>query len=114
MKYFYEVKNLFYAHLVEIDSVVEELDKMNLTEEEKMHLASLLDSSLHHTVLDAIFAQLSESDKRIFARHVNVGDHDEIWKFLNEKVDNVEDKIKNAAEDLKKKLHEDIRKSKEV
>ncbi len=102
---------LFYSHIVEIDSIIESLDKMDLSKEEKLRLAELIDSSLHHTILDAILSQLSDSDKRGFMQNLSEGDHDEIWKFLNEKIDGVEDKIKKAAEDLKEELHEDIRQS---
>lgn len=98
----------FYTHLIEIESVITELDKMDLSKEEKLYLAKLLDDSLHHTILDAIFSELSEEDKRIFISHLTEGKHDKIWKFLNEKVDGVEEKIKKVAEDLKKELHEDL------
>lgn len=105
---------LFYSHLIEIDSIIESLDKMSLSKEEKLQLAKLIDSSLHHTILDAILSHLSDSDKRVFMQRLSEGNHDKIWEFLNEKVDGVEDKIKKAAEDLKKELHEDIKISKKV
>ena len=35
-----------------------------------------------------------------------------IWELLNEKVQNIENKIKTVAEDLKKELHKDIEDSK--
>lgn len=103
----------FYTHLIEIESVIEELDKMDLSKEEKMHLSQLLDSSLHHTILDAIFSQLSESDKKVFASHLQEGQHEKIWKFLNEKIDHVEDKIRAVARDLKDKLHKDLKEAKD-
>lgn len=99
----------FFSHLIEIESVIVELDKMDLSKEEKHHLAQLLDSSLHHTILDAIFSELSEKDKVVFASHLKEGSHDQIWKFLNEKVTGVEEKIKKVAEDLKVKLHKDLK-----
>ena len=104
----------FYTHLIEIESVMEELDKMDLSKEEKMHLSKLLDSSLHHTILDAIFSQLNEEDKKVFASHLKENKQDKIWKFLNEKIDNVEDKIKLAAKDLKKELHKDLKEAKKL
>ena len=103
---------LFYSHIVKIDSIIESLDQMDLSKDEKLQLALLIDSSLHHTILDAILSQLSDSDKRGFMQNLSEGDHEKIWKFLNEKIDGVEDKIKKAAEDLKEELHEDINKSK--
>lgn len=102
----------FYSHLIEIDSIILELDKMGLSDEQKLHLAQLVDSSLHHTILDAVLSELSESDKRVFIKHLNEGESGKIWKFLNDKVDGVEIKIKKAAEDLKKQLHRDLRKAK--
>lgn len=101
----------FYSHLVEIDSINFKLDEMDLSDEEKLQLAHLLDSSLHNTILDAILSHLSDSDKRVFVNHLKEDDHDKIWKFLNEKIDGVEDKIKRSAEDLKLKLHEDLKKA---
>lgn len=102
----------FYSHLIEIESVIVELDKMDLSKEEKIHLAQLLDSSLHHSILDVIFSELTEDDKKVFASHLHEGKHDQIWKFLNEKISGVEDKIKKVAADLKVELHKDLKESK--
>lgn len=98
----------FYSHLIEIESIIIELDKMGLSREEKLHLAHLVDSSMHHTILNAILSELSDEDKRKFISHLNENNHDNIRKFLNEKVNKVEDKIKKAADDLKKELHKDL------
>lgn len=105
--------SIFYSHLIKIDSIILELDKMDLSEEEKLHLAKLVDSTLHHTILDALLSELSESDKRVFMQHLNFGNHDKIWKFLNDKIEGVEEKIKKTAEDLKKELHQDLRKARQ-
>lgn len=99
----------FYSHLIEIESIIVELDKMDLTDEQKAHLAGLIDSSLHHTVLDAVLSELTGADKKVFLQSLKEDDHGKIWQFLNEKVDNIEDKIKKAAEDLVKEMHEDIK-----
>ncbi|CAN5189810.1 hypothetical protein BH11PAT1_BH11PAT1_3540 [soil metagenome] len=102
------MKQYFYSHIIETESLLIALNKMVLSEKEKVHLLSLIDSSLHHTVLDAILSELSESDKRVFLTHVVSNEHDKLWNHLNEKVDNIEDKIKTAANQLKKQLHDDI------
>lgn len=107
------MKKYFFSHLVEIESLSMELDKLDLTDEQKLHLADLIDSSLHHIILDTILSQLSEEDKRLFLKHVHEDDHDKIWQFLNDKVENIEEKIKKAAEGLVKEMHEDIKKAKE-
>lgn len=103
----------FYSHLIEIESITIELDKLDLSDGQRMHLANLVDSSLHHTILDAILSELSEEDKIKFIKHLEEDDHGKIWQFLNSKVDNIKDKIKSAAETLKRQLHEDLKKSRE-
>ncbi|HBQ51167.1 hypothetical protein A3B42_05200 [Candidatus Daviesbacteria bacterium RIFCSPLOWO2_01_FULL_38_10] len=103
----------FYAHLIEIESIVVELDKMNLSDAQKLHLTSLIDSSLHHTILDAVLSQLEDSDKKVFLNHLREDDHGKIWQLLNEKIDNIEDKIKKTADNLIKEMHKDMKKAKE-
>lgn len=102
------MKKKFYSHIIEIDSLIVKLDKINLSKDEKEHLLSLIDSSLYHVVLDAILSELSEKDKKIFLEHLSVDDHEKIWEFLNGKIENIEDKIKKASVDLTKELHKDI------
>ncbi len=104
----------FYSHLVQIDSLIVELDSMDFSESEKHQLAKLIDSNLHHTILDAILSELPEADKKIFLEHLNNEDHDKIWQLLNEKVENIEAKIKKAAEDLKQDMRQDIEETKRL
>lgn len=102
----------FYSHLVSIESILVELDDMDLSESEKKQLAYLVDANLHHTVLDAILSQLPEQQKERFLQHIHENDHDKIWEHLNEHAENIEEKIKKAAEDLKLELHQDIKEAK--
>lgn len=104
----------WYSHLVETESIIIELDQMDLSSQEKLHLAKLVDSSLHHTILDVVFSQLSDEDKRKFVSHISENDHIKIWKFLNGKVKDIEVKIKKAAENLKKELHKDLKEAKKL
>lgn len=104
----------FYSRLMEIESIIVELDKLDLSQDQRHHLANLVDSSLHNTILDAILAELNDQDKRAFLNYLNEDDHEKIWKFLNERVENIEDKIKNVAEDLKVQLHKDLKKAKKI
>jgi hypothetical protein len=103
------MRKYFYSHLIEIDSIVTALNELSLTDSEKAHLLGIIDSSLHHAILDAILSELSENDKRMFLEHMTDEDNEKIWKFLNNKVDNIEEKIKKTAKDLKEELHKDIK-----
>ena len=101
-------KKHFYSHIVETSSVSLALGDMDLLQEERLHLISLVESNLHHTIIDAVLSELSEEDKKIFLHHVAHNEHDKIWELLNKKVENIEDKIRNVAEEVKKELHKDI------
>lgn len=102
-------KVIFYSHLIEMDSIIRELDKMDLSIFEKKRLITLADKSLHNTILDTVLSELSESDKRAFVTKVTFEENEKIWEFLNQKVDKAEDKIKKVIENLKKDLHQDIK-----
>lgn len=104
----------FYSHIITIESLIIELDELDLSPTQKYHLSTLIDSSLHNVILDAILSELSDEDKRIFINHLSLGNHDKIWNLLNQKVDNVEEKITKAAEDLKIELHKDIKESQKL
>lgn len=103
----------FYSHLVEIESLTVQLDSIDLEDHQKHELAKLIDANIHSVVMDAIFSKLSEEDKKSFASLSSSKDHEKIWDFLKSKSYDVEGEIKKAANDLKKKLHEDIQEAKQ-
>ena len=101
--------SFFYSHLIEIEPIIIELDQLGLSSEQKLHLAHLIDSSLHHIILGVILSELSNHDKKTFLNHLRENHHSEIWQFLNDKVDNIEELIKKAVDDLKLQLHQDLK-----
>ncbi|MBI2596047.1 hypothetical protein HYW46_04930 [Candidatus Daviesbacteria bacterium] len=104
----------FYSHVLEIESLIYELDKMDLSKDEKYHLAQLIDANIHNHVLDIVLSELSEEDKIIFLKHLNADQHDKAWQHIQEKIEKIEEKIINAVEDLKKTLHKDIKMSQKL
>lgn len=98
----------FYSHIATTESVVIKLHGLEMSDEQRLHLIALMDSSLHHVILDAILAELTPADKKIFLKELASDDHEAIWKFLRSKITGIEDKIQKAAEDLKDELHGDI------
>ena len=102
-------KKYFYTHIIDISSLSLELGEMNLAPNERMHLISLIDSNIHQEILDLILSELNPIDKKTFLHHLASENHDKVWKFLREKVGNIEEKIKKTVEDLRKELHKDIK-----
>lgn len=102
----------FYSHIIETSTLSIELGEMDLSKEERRHLIELAENNIHHAILDAILSELSEENKKIFLSHLASEQHDKIWQHLRENIDNIEEKIKKTAEDLKKELHTDIKEAK--
>lgn len=102
----------FYSHLVEIDTLHLALDSLDLDDHEREEVKELLEKNLYHTILDAVLSELSAEDKKLFLSLLAEDDHEKTWSLLNKKVTNIEDKIKNAAESIKKDLHDDIKTTK--
>lgn len=106
------MKKHFYSHIVEINLLEVEIDNLNLSKHEREHLYTIIHSSLHHTVLDTILSELSESNKKKFLMHIASDDHAKIWLHLKENISYVEEKIKNATGKLLREFHRDIKKLK--
>lgn len=107
------MKKYFYSHIITTDSLHIALEHLEVSEAEKEHLEMLIDSSLYHTILNAILDELSEDDKKLFLEQLLSENDDEILAFLQKKIDNIEDKIKSAADGLIDELHKDIKDVKE-
>jgi hypothetical protein len=102
------MKKQFYSHIINIESLVAHLETLTLSDAEKAELLSIIDSHIHHTILDLILSELSEEEKKVFLMHMTDEQHDKVWELINNKVDNIEDKIKNAVDDVKTELQKDI------
>lgn len=102
------MKIYFYSKLVNTDSLVEALAELDLSDEQRAHLLGIVDSTIHHTIVDAVLSELSDEDKKVFLEHLTEEDNKKIWDFLNKKIDKIEEKILQTAESLKKELHQDI------
>ncbi len=99
----------FYSHVFETESLHIELSQLDLSSDEKEHLLQLIESNIHHTIIEAILSQLKEEDKKLFLTHVSCGEHDKIWNLLHLRIENIEEKIKQIADEVKKELRKDIR-----
>lgn len=110
----------FYSHLVDLNSLLKELDSLDLTPRQKKELAQIAHDNVHSAVTDAILSELSETDKRKFLTLLSAGADEKIWEHLNQNVEKIEDKIETAAKQIKTELQKDIRelifeaKSKEI
>jgi hypothetical protein len=107
-------KKIFYAHLVETSSITLELADMDLSQEERLHLLSLVNSNIHNSVLDTVLSSLSEEDKKVFLANLDSNDHEKIWTHLRDQISDVEEKIEVCINKVKKELHKDIEEAKNL
>lgn len=106
------MKQQFYSQCIQIETLYVALNDLVLTQKEKEHLKQLIDTSIYHTILDAVLSELSEEDKRMFMEKLAENNHEKTMDFLKKRILNIEDKIKKTANDLVKELHEDIKETK--
>lgn len=102
----------FYSSIIQVETLYVALDDLAITEKEKEHLKSIIDTNLYHTILNAVLSELPESDKKMFLDKLAEDNHEKTMEFLKKRILNIEDKIKKTANDLVKELHEDIKETK--
>ncbi len=98
----------FYSYLIEHDTLIIELDNLELSKKEKEHLISIAESSIHYVVIDTVLTELPQKEKKTFLDNLKSADHEKIWKHLFKKTDDIEEKIIKAVNNLKKQLKEDM------
>lgn len=102
----------FYSYLIEQETIEIELENLDLSKEEKKHLVSIAESSIHYTVIDTILSELPEKEKKKFLENIKSKNHEKIWKHLFEKTEGIEAKIIKAANGLLKDLLKDVSEAK--
>lgn len=100
----------FYAHLTETTDIVLELGELDMTSEERIHLLSLIEANIHSAVINTVLSNLDEENKKIFLNNLVTDNHDKTWEHLNKNSKDLEDKIKETVNLIKKELLKDIKK----
>lgn len=105
---------IFYDHLIKIEEVTVELDNYELTLEEREEFVSLIDEILHHHTINVILSHLPKHHHETFLSMFHKEPHNlELLDFLKkETLVNIEEKIKNEAEKVKKEILAEIKKAK--
>lgn len=101
-------KKYFYEHIVTHESIVLEIDTLEMSTTERWHLVSLVESMLHNAILDTVLSRLQPEDKKVFLHHVVSQDHESVWQLLHEKAAGVEKHITQTAHEVFSQLRRDI------
>lgn len=102
--------NVFYDHLINIHDLHIELDRYELSTEERNELMKLADSAVHHEVFDLLMIELPEEHKVVFLERFATDPSDpELMEFIKSHIPQAEDKIKARSDKVKKDLTEKLR-----
>ena len=72
----------FYAHIIDPEDLHRELDVLDITSHEKNHLTLILESSLHHQIIDLVLTELPDEHKKSFMLHLANDDNESTWKVV--------------------------------
>ena len=102
----------FYSHIIETDSIVLELETLDISKNEKSHLIEIMESSIHLSVMDSILSELPKEHRKAFLFHVNEKQHEQVWKIINGTIKDAQNMILKSAGMVKKEFLADIKKLK--
>ena len=102
----------FYSHLVQINDITLDLGELEMNQEERLHLLSLLEANIHSTIISTVLSELSREEKKVFLSNLVLNNHDKTWKHLWENSKDIEDKIKKDLDKLIEEMRIDIKKVK--
>lgn len=105
------MSKIFYDHLLNLEEVAKEINKVARDKEEKEELWNLVDEMVHHKVLGCILDKLDKRDHEEFLYRFHETPHsDNIITFLKSKIgENIEELIKQEIGGLAFDLLEEIR-----
>lgn len=107
------MKKQFYSHIIEISPLYTALDGMELNSEEKNHLLKLIESSVHHAILDTLLSELTDEHKKILLSLIVRNEHNDAWKLVITNIPEAEKKIRQRAQTLIEDLQTDIHEAKQ-
>ena len=106
------MSKLFYDHLIVIEEVVAVIDEHKVNAKEKAKVLALIDTTLQHEILDAIFSYLPKAKHDEFLKMFHAAPHaPKLMEYLNDNcVVNIELAILDRANKTKRKLLAEVRK----
>jgi len=86
---------------------------LDMTDEQRNRIALIIQSTMHHVVVDVLLEEMHDDYKHIFLGHIANDDHEKVWDLLNQEVEKPEEKIIEAIRQLKDELILDIQEAAE-
>lgn len=91
------------------ENILSELTSLEIQPDEKEKLLKMADEIAELRFLDLILGKLEEKDKELFLEQVHGSTPEILAEFLREKIENIEELLKEHAQILENEILEDIR-----
>ena len=103
---------IFYDHIIHIHHIHSEIEELPLSKGEKNQLIQTIEEIVHHKIIHKILDRLHVDHHELFLErfHTYPDDHT-ILDYLKRYVPDIEDHIKEAAEEVKFDMLKTIRNS---
>ena len=102
--------NVFYDHLVNLHELHITFDEVGIPLKHRKALIEMADSTMHHEIFDLLMIEIPSEHKTYFLEIFSDDPSDvRILEWLKSKVPDVENKIKNRAEEVKTNLKNEVR-----
>ena len=104
-------KKVFFSHLLDSDKYILLLEKLLEIEQEKLEILDMIDSTLHHRVMNLILQELNEEHHEFFIKEYSQNPGNvEILIFLKKQIPDIESKIRKESKSFHAELKNDIHK----
>ncbi|MFC1656775.1 hypothetical protein ACFL14_02355 [Patescibacteria group bacterium] len=104
-------RKTFFSHLLDTDQLITMVERLLEIEEEKLEILDMIDSTLHHRVVDKILHELDQGHHETFmSEYSRDPGNEELLFFLQKHIPNIEEKIQSESKDAQASLFEDIKK----
>jgi len=109
------MNRIFYDHLIQSEEIVAELDGDELEIEEKQELLAIMDETFHQEILKLILDHLPvEQHETFLTRFYQEPYSEKLLDFLKGFASDIEEKIQQQAQEIKKELLAEIRRSRKA
>ncbi|MFH1749996.1 MAG: hypothetical protein ABH837_03870 [bacterium] len=104
-------RKTFFSHLLDTDQLIMMVERLLEIEEEKLEILDMIDSTLHHRVIDKVLDELDDRHHELFmTEYSRDPGNEELLYFLKKHIPDIEDKIQLESKATQSSLFEDIKK----
>lgn len=99
----------FYDHLVKVESLTIQVNRLDLNPSQKKRVNGLIKSSVHYTLVNTLMSDVPEKERPRAIKTLNSGNYNELWSVFDTKKARVEGNLRKAFENLSREILRDLK-----